>query len=205
MRLFLILILLPLLAACSTTTQTTSGAAFLAARSGPVDPAVARAAAGEPDLRLPARIGLARVVNGQLTLPTEEELAGLPLPPGIGAVTIINPLISNTLDTRPRNPIRLAQLTAARQHQDYVLIYDISQIGRGLGKMGQANAVLMDVRSGYIYGTASVRENLGTYNGIWLGWARGYGLSDPAAARLARALAPEVVAMFSELTARVNG
>ncbi len=197
----LLALALTLFAACSTTTQTTSGAAFLSARSGTVDPDVARAAAIEPNLQFPARIGIARIINNRLTLPPAAELAVLPDPAGLGSFTVINPLITDTLHPPVQhNPLRAAQLTAARQHQDYVLIYALSQTGAGLGKSGQANAVLMDVRTGYIYGSAAVSQGLASYGSRWLGWGQGYGLTDQSAERLARTLAPEVVKMFTELS-----
>lgn len=73
------------------------------------------AAVGEPDLHFPAKIGIARIIGGDIT----------------------------------------AQLTAARQHLDYVLIYILTRERGSFGTMGRAEAVLMDVRSGYIYATAS--------------------------------------------------
>ncbi|MGD0191168.1 MAG: hypothetical protein ABSD74_10545 [Rhizomicrobium sp.] len=65
-----------LLAACETTTQTTSGRDWLAASPKPktvdlspgnIDAAVRDAANVEPTLRFPARIGIARVDRGMLS------------------------------------------------------------------------------------------------------------------------------------------
>ena len=80
-----------LAAGCQTTTQTTSGGNFIAARPewaarfassgsagaakppGGIDRAVYEAANAEPLLRFPARIGLARIQGGALTTILAEE------------------------------------------------------------------------------------------------------------------------------------
>ncbi|WP_377508868.1 hypothetical protein [Octadecabacter sp. R77987] len=192
-----------LISACSTTSQTTSGGDWLAARSAVVDPEIAAAAAVEPDLRLPARIGVARVVNGQITAIPADEIA---LMSGInsagarfGSFTAVSPMIAQTIETDGRpDALRLARLTAARQHLDYVLVYDLSAQGRGIGATGMAQAILLDVRNGYPYGTATASaQNVRTMR------TRGYygarGLSDESARRVTRALVPEVRAMLTAL------
>jgi len=58
--------ILTLVSACAlplSDTQTTSGAAFLADNRGAVDADIASAAAQEPDLQFPARIGIARITD----------------------------------------------------------------------------------------------------------------------------------------------
>ena len=72
------------LAACTSSVQTTSGADYLkgydgsyAVQSGAsgsdTDAAVRRVAAVEPNLKFPARIGLARIEHGQLAAVPEGE------------------------------------------------------------------------------------------------------------------------------------
>ena len=60
------------ISACSPEIQNTSGRAYLAA-NGIDDPAVAKFAAYEPDLNFPARIGVVRLVYGDITTIPENE------------------------------------------------------------------------------------------------------------------------------------
>lgn len=70
----LILITTLLLTACSVDYQNTSGAAYLAA--GEIDdPDLRRAAAYEPNLHFPARIGVVKLVYNQITTPPSAERA----------------------------------------------------------------------------------------------------------------------------------
>ena len=192
------------LAGCTYATQTTSGADFLAgyddrayaaqmaggeARS--LDEEIRAIAAVEPRLRFPARIGVARLEARRLTtVPPEElvhwgELADA-LGPEFGDFTPVSPLIAAMVGSRaddPRRPPTPAELIAdirrgaARQHLDYVLVYelsgaftqssnalsaaDITILGlfilpsREVQIRGAATALLLDVRNGYPYGTAA--------------------------------------------------
>ncbi|WP_193367036.1 hypothetical protein [Pelagibius marinus] len=208
-----------LLAACGNTVQTTSGSRYLegygsasapaaasqpgaapAAYSGPagtVDAEIAAAANIEPQLRFPARLGLARIDHGGLVpVPAAEAAAwqGLAesLGSGYGEFVPISPLIAAlaTPDERAvvghdgtrtyrsglSETVRRIRLGAARLHVDAVLIYETfgrseeSSNPLGLTKLaligfflptenveaeGFAQAVLVDVRNGYTYGTAS--------------------------------------------------
>jgi hypothetical protein len=194
------------LAACSNAVQTTSGAAFLAARDTVTDPDILAAAAIEPDLQLPANIGIARINSGILTMPMDSELAVLantrPNPDPLGQFTVVSPLIAQTLtNIDTRNPLRIAQLTAARQHMDYVLIYDLTQDGRGFSAMGRGQVIFMDVRTGYVYGTAATDTSVAGYGRARLGW-RNAAVSDGAAAKIITALTPDVQTMLANLVLR---
>jgi hypothetical protein len=203
-----------LLAACGHTVQTTSGSQYLAAYSpaapaegaaGAVDSEIAAAANVEPQLRFPARLGLARIDRGGLSpVPAAEAdawraLAGR-LGGGYGEFVPVSPLIAAlAAPDRPAPPsgvlpwdyrkslaevVREVRLGAARQHLDAVLIYE--PFGRSEGTSnplavtklaligfflptedveaeGFAQAVLVDVRNGYTYGTASAATTKPAY------------------------------------------
>ena len=191
------------LAACGDyATQTTSGKAWLAAKPpqsvdmtpGNIDQAVRDAAAVEPILRFPARIGIARLDHWTLTAIPEEEAkawtgAAQHLGGDFGEFVPISPLISAML-TPPFDPemridlarrsIENIRLAAARQHLDAVLVYEADAtddtksnplspaewtlIGafvvptENVRAEGIAQAILLDVRNGYAYGT--VQDNV---------------------------------------------
>jgi hypothetical protein len=236
MRNLMLLPALLLVSACMHTTQLTSGAEYLAA-TGPsgvidVDAEIARIAGVEPDLRFPARIGIARIVNGNLSTPGVEEserLADLmSRHPEMGEFVPISPLISamvNGVDANQRSSqastIADIRRAAARQHLDHVLIYeigarsserdtpfalaDVTLIGgallptRNIKVAGVGQAILVDVRNGYPYGTALATEDLS-------GLARSFGtdrreeaLRERATAKVAEALMPEIEAMLVDL------
>ncbi len=194
------------LAGCAYSTQTTSGADYLAGytqaparavavqsadgKTGTVslDEEIRAIAAIEPSLRFPARIGVARVESRQLTsVPPAEltywgELAER-LGPEAGEFAPVSPLIAAMVDPdqgRARGPAELIadiRRGAARQHLDYVLIYELSGdfsqstnmlsaadltiLGyfllpsREVNIRAAANAILLDVRNGYPYATAA--------------------------------------------------
>ena len=138
-----------LLAACSNATQTTSGSDYLkryADQVGPetaaaLDPAIREAAAFEPALAFPARIGVARIEDGRFTpIPPAEAAAwaGLAkrLGPEFGELMPVSPLVmviaGATAGQHCRDHIYCLQQTvrdiriaAARQHLDVVLIYEV--------------------------------------------------------------------------------
>ena len=156
------------LSACSHNAQYSSGQAYLdryqyqpagaasasegarraAGQDGVVtgrdiDAAVARAAAIEPILRFPARIGLARIENGRLTVPSKTEGdAWLELAEGlgdeVGEFVLIDPLIASlaydaATDLHPRghrwsvqDAVAMIRVGAASQHVDAVFIYEVA-------------------------------------------------------------------------------
>ena len=222
-RILAALATLTALTGCIGTVQTTSGADYLA--RGPIaDPAIRAAASIEPDLRLPARIGIARLVGGRLAIaPTEEAEALARFAARHRTMGEWVPL-SPFLDDASRDVPTLDRLrrTAARQHLDYLLVYeigarrgptgdtpfalaDVTLIGgavlptRVTRAQGIGTAIFLDVRNGYPYGTATAVEDL-------TGLARSFGTGRAEAALRARAeravareLLPEVEAMLARL------
>lgn len=245
------------LAACTTTTQTGSGADFLASRpdwaaqvaaqarpggTGPasVDRAVYEAARAEPLLRFPARFGLARVQRGRLTsIPAGEAEAWLALikeaGPLYGEFLPISPLITefgNAVAGSPgsRGVVDQVRIGAARQQVDAVLIYevlgqatdrstplsvlDLTIVGafllptRLVAGQAVASALLVDVRNGYPYGTATAQ---GDARGLWSNagsTGRSQSLREDAELEAVRKLSREVGTMVArlktELEARSN-
>ena len=133
-----------MLAACSSQIQTTSGADYLAryqtaSGGAPLDPRIQAAASVEPIITFPARFGLARIQNGQLTAipPAEAELwlALAERHAALGEFVAVSPLVAAFADPEaspPRNwweaqdigrLVRTIRQGAARQHVDVVLIY----------------------------------------------------------------------------------
>ncbi len=232
-----------LLGGCANTVQTTSGAAFVSGRDGdrirPIDADIARIAAVEPNLHFPARIGVARIVNGQLSLPSAAEgelLAEVGVRnAALGEFVQISPLIAAMVagadpDGQPDHYGRRSgeavndiRKTAARQHLDYVLIYemgarsretdtpfalaDVTLIGgaflptRNIRVAGVGQALFVDVRTGYPYGTAQVAEDLSGLGRSFGGDRRAEQLKERATEKVFAALVPEVEAMFGKLIA----
>lgn len=183
------------LAACETTTQYTSGADYLARyQDAPIstqntstDMAVREIAAIEPDLRFPARIGLARISRGQtlMSVPFDEAEswrdAAEDLGPSFGEFIPVSPLVANSVSSfdqrRDMNVIDHIRRGAARQHLDYVIAYEVTDIAKSDGNALRladltvlglfilpsrdlkaevtASAILLDVRTGYPYLTGS--------------------------------------------------
>ncbi|PHS40836.1 MAG: hypothetical protein COA91_03115 [Robiginitomaculum sp.] len=188
---------------CTTTTQTTSGADYLS-RYTPamnkgnigettlsdanIDQQVRQIAEVEPDLRFPARIGLARIERGRLTnSPVNEIRAWGDLADKLGApygeFVPVSPFIAALVrpgkasESRVPNVISDIRRASARQHLDYVLVYEVTQnvseqsnglsftdltiLGmyvipsRSIKINSTASAILIDVRNGYPYGTAT--------------------------------------------------
>ena len=121
--------------------------------------------------------------------------------------------------------IRLIRVGAARQHLDAVLIYEVGARGgaesNGLAFMdltiiggailptrsieveGVAKALLMDVRNGYPYGSASTSIDLSSLSPSWGSDARAADLRRQALGRVTASLAPKIEEMFRELTAKM--
>ncbi len=186
------------LAACSHTTQYTSGQDYLrqydnvatltTAASGSIEADIRNIAAIEPDLQFPARIGLARIERGKLiSVPQDESeswtILHKRLGPSFGDFVPVSPLITSMVSKtdsktpNARNVVDNIRRGSARQHLDYVLIYevtdtadqnrnalqvaDLSILGlfilpsRNIKVDSTATAMLIDVRNGYPYGTAT--------------------------------------------------
>lgn len=233
-----------LMSGCSNAVQLTSGAEFVRAQDTtgprPIDADIARIAAVEPNLHFPARIGVARVVNGALTLPSAAEgeaLAALSARhAGLGEFVQVSPLIAAMITgsspdgraqhngyDRPAAIVQNIRMTSARQHLDYVLIYemgatsrerdtifalaDVTLIGgamlptRSIRVAGVGQAIFLDVRTGYPYGTAQAAVDLAGLGRSFGGDRREEHLRDRATDKVFAALVPEVEAMFGTLIA----
>lgn len=231
-----------LISACSNAVQMTSGAAFVEARDKgvlrPIDADIARIAAVEPNLHFPARIGVARIVDGALTLPSAAEgemLAEVGARHAVlGEFVQVSPLIASMVTgtppegvvgdcrhCRPNVVVQDIRKTAARQHLDYVLIYeigarsherdtvfalaDVTLIGgaflptRNIKVAGVGQAIFLDVRTGYPYGTAQTAVDLSGLGRSFGGNRREEQLREKATDRVFAALVPDVEAMFGKL------
>jgi hypothetical protein len=149
------LLALLLVTACSPSFQMTSGDEYLADRPAlPFsDPSIRAAADVTGDLRFPARIGLARLVDGRLApLPPAEAaaLSGLTAQAGqMGQFAPLSTVVSGLVSVAAgAGPVDHARTVAARQHLDYLLIlsHDLNA--------NMTEAVFVDVRSGYAYAVA---------------------------------------------------
>lgn len=122
---------------------------------------------------------------------------------------------------RARTVVEKIRLGAARQHVDAVLIYevgarsgkdktrlavaDLTLIGgaflptRRLDVEGRAAALLLDVRNGYPYGTATASADLSELSPSWGSRNRLRGMENEAMARTVEELVPEVETMFDRL------
>ena len=227
--------LLPLLllTACTPYVQTTSGTEYISRQDAngrlSIDRDIAEIAAVEPNLRFPARIGIARVVNGQLSdVPgAEADLFAdvVKQSARYGEFVPVSPLIDAMVNHDQKiDTIHRIRRASARQHLDYVLIYeigartrrtdtpfalaDVTLIGgaflptRNIKVAGIGQAMLIDVRNGYPYGTAAVTEDIS-------GLARSFGtrrreaeLRDRAALNVAQTLIPDIDQMLSDLYQR---
>ena len=198
------------LTACAHSTQMTSGADYLDryAKSDAyramnnIDVDIYEIAAIEPDLRFPARIGLARIgSNGNkyhpkpslTSIPSDEAeiWADLVAREGhrYGEFVPVSPLIAAMVSPEKADAagdiVAKIRKGAARQHLDYVLVYEVSSRDKrtkndlgftdatvlGLFLVPSrkvsvdtiASAVLIDVRNGYPYAAAtSFAENRST-------------------------------------------
>ncbi len=148
-----LLVFISLLVACANSVQTTSGKAYLekyahvpvlstseaASQGFDIDAAVREAAAIEPILEFPARIGLVRVAGyGEISdIPEAEALHWADLVDrlgdGFGTFVPINPLIAKLVQPNfansqnsPLDVVSTIRLVAARQHLDAVLMYEVN-------------------------------------------------------------------------------
>lgn len=190
------------LSACSTSFQTTSGARYLSV--GEIDSAsVAAAAAHEPRLEFPARIGVIRLVYGRLTtIPSEERALFTEALDGRdnwGEFVMLGPLEAqlNRIPAMGARPLEYRRLGASR-HLDYILFlaYDPTR--------NSAEALFMDVRSGYPYASIEADVPGSGATNFWGNRLRNPARIDRESLRLARALAPELSGMFAGFSERAE-
>jgi hypothetical protein len=192
------LIALLLTAACSPAFQTTSPDDYLAARPAlPFsDPTIRAAAEVSGDLVFPARIGVARLVNGTLApLPLAEaaHLAGLTAEAGqIGAFAPLSMVVSGLVSVSAEaGALEFARTIAARQHLDYLLVlaHDLNA--------NMTEAAFVDVRTGYAYAVAQAG-----LPGAPLGRQASQDARLRRTAALTEALLPQLAEMLEGLAAR---
>lgn len=143
---FLLTTLALALTACETNSQYTSGAEYLSRytdtsltgtdSSATTDIAVREIAAIEPNLRFPARIGLARIGEYKrlVSVPMDEaqawRTAAETLGAGFGDLVPVSPLVANMVSTQNgkngAEVIDHIRRGAARQHLDYVIAYEVA-------------------------------------------------------------------------------
>ena len=231
------------------TTQLSSGADYLNRSNYPseaisppyvsdIDQDIRDIAAVEPDLKFPARIGIAYIEQGSLkTLPPDHGEAWHPVTERVdgqlGEIVPISPLIAQMVSTGPASyETRVSHLInsirrgAARQHVDYVLIYEISEASgrqsnclrladwsvlglfiipsRDVDVVASGSAILIDVRTGYPYGTASgvaTRDGIATPAGANSKRAK---LAERAEKAAVSNLAKDVIVMIDTLVEQVS-
>ncbi len=192
-----------ILTGCGHNIQTTSGADYIARYSdnpayGALDKTntqIYDIAKIEPDLRFPARIGIARIgthdddgySKGLTAIPGDESAIWTDLVERegdrYGEFVPVSPFITAMVSGPRKNRHDVSSIIddirkgAARQHLDYVLVYEVTNKDKrtknGLGFTDAtvlglflipsrkvevdttASAVLLDVRNGYPYMTAS--------------------------------------------------
>lgn len=234
---------LTLVAACTAHVQTTSGEDYLAryesyATAGTVKPndldaEIREIAAIEPNLQFPARIGLARIDKGRLAGVPESEAViwgslADQLGPSFGTFAPVSPLIAAMVDSTPRNSswdtnalIADIRRGAARQHLDYVLVYevqsereeranglalaDLTIIGmfvlpsRDVEVEATASAILIDVRNGYPYATLTGFAEKDGQARVVSAVSHTENLREDAEQRAVEALADEAANAFEQL------
>ncbi len=234
-----------LLMACETGVQTSSGRDYLAAAKpsvamGATSEEVMEAASVEPLLRLPAKIGLARIENGQLTpIPDAEMAAWARLAEKsdgeYGTFAPVNLLVAELATPRqtPRDltpakrVVRTIRLGAARQHMDAVFVYEVFGTsdtkqtplsvedltllgafllpGRKVEAVGHAEGLLIDVRNGYPYLTASETVDRASLSTSARQRGRGEDLKRKAITQavdeMAEGLEPAIAQLAKELSA----
>ncbi len=119
------------------------------------------------------------------------------------------------------NSVESIRLAAARQHLDAVLIYEINSqarmnntvlavldltiVGgailptRSITAKGNARALLVDVRNGYPYGSASSSAELNKFSTSWGSDEREVKIQKQALKQAYEELSPKIEAMFEEL------
>ena len=229
-----------LLSACSHTVQYTSGQDYLAGftdtpstNQTSIDLEVRDIAAIEPNINFPARIGIARIEQGRLiTVPADEgenwsEMAKS-LGPNYGELIPVSPLIAsmvnpNTTSNEIGQVVNHIRRGAARQHLDYILIYEVTDLNHNDGNALQiadlsvlglfilpsrnvevkstASAMLIDVRNGYPYGSASAFADEKSLSTVMSKRGKTRELSDKARIVSVQKLTDSVAEILTELKA----
>ena len=238
------------LSACSATLQGTSGSDYLArydrlgygaAAASPEAPAanadveadIREIASVEPHLEFPARIGLARVGRSGLTaLPGDEVQIWQAALEGVGEqygeFVPVSPLVASMV-SKPaargtdRTQAILADIRrgAARQHLDYVLVYEVGASTRDKANLlsladltivgmfviptrtvdveASASGLLLDVRNGYPYATLTGHARKSSVSRAVSSRSTRTELADTAQERAVAALADQVAGALDGL------
>lgn len=121
--------------------------------------------------------------------------------------------------------VQAIRIGAARQHVDAVLVYEVGASGRGennilaiadltligaalvpgqdLTARGVAQALLLDVRNGYPYGTAQTAVDLERLHPSWGSDAKLAAMRDTVAFEAVEKLIPEIQTLLDELSQRL--
>lgn len=186
-----------LVSACAMPEiQNTSGKAYLAA--GPIaDREIAAAAAYEPKLTLPARIGIVRLVYDKFTTIPEKELDLIlaELPAGLGEMTQLGPLDARiTLNEQhPRSTQKNIRKLAASRHLDYVLVLSFHPGNN------TAEALMLDVRTGYPYASTEAAVTGSGIRNFWGNEVRNSTRVNRTTLRLTKALTPKLHQLAQQL------
>ncbi|MDG0965611.1 MAG: hypothetical protein P8O23_11145 [Opitutales bacterium] len=229
----------------SHSVQMTSGKKYISdysevevkeANKTSTDKEVKLVAEIEPSLRFPARIGLVKIYNGKITNLSPEEVEswikvkeemGEKFGDFIPVSSMIAEMVyssQNRNTKRHGNPVeifRKVRLGAARQHLDYVLVYEVLSstkttklassianwtiIGgylipsRQIKTTGHANALLLDVKTGYPYGTATATLNANEISAWFNNRDKARNLADKNQMSTVIKLIPEVQQMMKKL------
>ena len=229
----------------SHSVQMTSGKKYISdysevevkeANKTSTDKEVKLVAEIEPSLRFPARIGLVKIYNGKITNLSPEEVESwikvkeemgekfgdfIPVSSMIAEMVYSSQNRNTKRHGSPVEIFRKVRLGAARQHLDYVLVYEVFSstkttklassianwtiIGgylipsRQIKTTGHANALLLDVRTGYPYGTATATLNANEISAWFNNRDKARNLADKNQMSTVIKLIPEVQQMMKKL------
>ena len=178
---------------CTHTTQITSGEDYLARHKveskllidsdqheNSIRQSIIEAASIEPTLTFPARIGIARIENGYLTLIPQEEVDAWvatqkKLGDSFGKFVPVNILVtkmaSNPNKGHVDSVIDKIRIGAARQHLDVVLIYEVQNHTEKKGNFLRLGA--LTIIGGYFLPSESLTAE-GYANAILIDVVQGY-------------------------------
>jgi len=196
-KLMPVLLLSTALMGCSVSTQTTYGRDYLdkynnvaLTKSTPDSAAtlnqkIREAAAIEPVLKFPARIGIARIDHGDMSLIPQEEGAAwrdmveklgsdfgtlVPISPMLAEMSEDSRSLSKSNDSK-LDVVNKIRLGAARQHVDAVLIYEVNaNINKEPNILALGNLTII---GGFILPSQSM-ESEGHANAVFMDVVQGY-------------------------------
>lgn len=199
MNRLIILISSLLLSACEVEYQTTSGAAYLATGTAD-DPTISNVAAYEPNLAFPARIGVVRLVYGQITTApkAERDVFAETISRVPGTIVQLGQLEARMAGASYRTDQYDIRQLAASRHLQYVLLISYNP------GQNSAEALFLDVQNGYPYASIEIVVPGRGITNFWGGRPRNQNRINAATLRAARKLAPEIATMFEGLIARAS-